>query len=105
MIHKEKEDKYVKCIKHFTLYFDDRIFYEFKRKLENCIWGFQGGTVVKNLLANAGDTVSFDPWVGKYPRSKKWQAVPIFLLGKFHGQRSQVGYSPWDGLDQTRLSD
>ena len=105
MIHKEKEDKYVKCINHFTLYFDDRIFYEFKRKLENCIWGFQGGTVVKNLLANTGDTVSFDPWVGKYPRSKKWQAVPIFLLGKFHGQRSQVGYSPWDGLDQTRLSD
>ena len=20
---------------------------------------------------------------------------PVFLLGEFHGQRSQVGYSPW----------
>ena len=21
--------------------------------------------------------------------------TPVFLLGEFHGQRSQVGYSPW----------
>ena len=27
--------------------------------------GFSGGSVVKNLLANAGDR--FDPWVGKIP--------------------------------------
>ena len=26
---------------------------------------------------------------------KKWQPTPIFLPGKFHGQRSVVGYSPW----------
>ena len=30
-----------------------------------------------------------DPW------SRKWQPAPVFLLGKFHGQRSLVGYSPW----------
>ena len=30
-----------------------------------------------------------DPW------SRKWQPKPVFSLGKFHGQRSLVGYSPW----------
>ena len=36
----------------------------------------------------------FDPWVGKIPRSRKWQPTPVFLPGEFHGQRSLVGYSP-----------
>ena len=27
---------------------------------------------------------------------KKWQPNPVLLLGKSHGWRSQVGYSPWD---------
>ena len=31
--------------------------------------GFPGGSVVKNLPANAGDT--FDPWVGKIPWRRK----------------------------------
>jgi len=35
----------------------------------------------------------FDPWVRKIPWSKKWEPTPIFLHGKFHGQRSLVGYS------------
>ena len=26
--------------------------------------------------------------------SRKWQPTPVFLPGKFHGQRSLVGYSP-----------
>ena len=26
---------------------------------------------------------------------RKWQPTPVFLPGKFHGQRSLVGYSPW----------
>ena len=37
----------------------------------------------------------FDPWVGKIPWSRKWQPTVIFLPGKFHRQRSLVGYSPW----------
>ena len=43
----------------------------------------------------------FYPWVGK--RKRKWQPTPVFLLGKFHGQRSLVGYNPWDQkeLDKT----
>ena len=37
----------------------------------------------------------FDPWVGKIPWRRAWQPTPVFLTGKFHGQRSLVGYSPW----------
>ena len=38
----------------------------------------------------------FDPRVRKIPWKKKRQPTPVFLPGKFHGQRSLVGYSPWD---------
>ena len=37
----------------------------------------------------------FDPWVKKIPWSRKWQPTTVFLPGRFHGQRSLVGYSPW----------
>ena len=37
----------------------------------------------------------FDPWVGKIPWRGKWKSSPVLLPGKFHGQRSQVDYSPW----------
>ena len=36
-----------------------------------------------------------DPWVGKIPW-RKWLPTPIFLPGKFYGQRRLVGYSLWD---------
>ena len=36
----------------------------------------------------------FDPWVRKIPWSRKCQPFPVFLPGKFHGQRSLAGYSP-----------
>ena len=29
------------------------------------------------------------------PCSRKWQPIPIFLPGRFHGQRSLAGCSPW----------
>ena len=35
------------------------------------------------------------PWIRKIPWRRKWQPSPVFLPGKFHGQRSLVGYSPW----------
>ena len=38
---------------------------------------------------------SFDPWVGKIPRRKKWHPTLVFLPGQSHVQRSLVGYSPW----------
>ena len=50
---------------------------------------FPGGTLIKSLPANAGDT-----WIGKIPWKRKWQPTPVFLPGKSHGQRSLEGYSP-----------
>ena len=38
----------------------------------------------------------FDPWIGKIPWRRKWQPTPVLLPGKFQGQRSLIGYSPWD---------
>ena len=32
-------------------------------------------------------------WAGKILWSRKWQLAPVFLLGKFHGQGSLLGYS------------
>ena len=32
--------------------------------------------------------------IQKIPWRRKWQLTPVFLPGKFHGQRSLVGYSP-----------
>ena len=38
----------------------------------------------------------FDPWVGKIPWRRIWLPSVVFLPGKFHGQRSLAGCSPWD---------
>ena len=46
----------------------------------------------------------FNPWVVKIPRRRQWQLIPVFLPGKYHGQRSLVGYSPWGHKSWTRLS-
>jgi len=48
-----------------------------------------GGTVGKDLPANAGDG-RFDPLVEKMPLRegngrRKWQHTLVFLPGKFHG--------------------
>ena len=55
------------------------------------LWGFTSGTVAKNLPASAG----FDRGVRENFWSRKWQTTPVFLPGKFHGQRL-MAYSPWD---------
>ena len=48
-------------------------------------------------------SLGFDPWVGKIPWRRKWQCAPVFLSGKFHGQKSLAGYSPrgWNESDMT----
>ena len=52
--------------------------------------------MVKNPPASVGDVRrGFDPQVGKIPWGREWLPTPVFLCGKFHGQRSLVGYSPW----------
>ena len=59
------------------------------------IQGFPDGLVVKNPPAVQKTQ---DMWVqslgGKIPWSRKWQSTAVFLLEKFHSQRSLVGYSP-----------
>ena len=52
--------------------------------------------MVKNMPTNAGDTgTQLYSLARKIPWRKKWQPTLIFLSGKFHGQRSLVGYSLW----------
>ena len=55
--------------------------------------GFPGGSVVKNLPANAGDMGSV-PESGRFPGEGNGNPLqPVFLPGKSCGQRSLVGYS------------
>ena len=83
------------------------------RMKETLIWhwvGFLGGAVVKNPPVNVGEIRDYrlSLCVRKILCStSKWQPTPIFLPGKFHGQRSLAFYSSWGHkeLDMTeRLS-
>ena len=47
---------------------------------------FPGGSVVKNQPAREPGLI---PELGRSPG-----CTPVFLPGQYHGQRSQVGYSP-----------
>ena len=58
------------------------------------VWGFLGGSVIKNPPTNKGDTGSI-PGSGRSPGEKKRQPTPVFLPGKSHGQRRLGGHSPW----------
>ena len=55
----------------------------------------QVAQLVKNPPANAGDARESGsvPGLGR-SWSRKWEPTPVFLPGKFHGQRSLAGYSP-----------
>ena len=33
----------------------------------------------------------------KMPWRREWQPTPVLLPGESHGQRTLVGYIPWDG--------
>ena len=54
-------------------------------------------TIFKTPPANAQDTRDMGsiPGSGRSPWSRKWLLIPMFLPGKFHGQRSLAGYCPW----------
>ena len=95
--------------------------WKIEKSLFYSIVTFPGGVVVKNLPANSGDEIEFDPLVWKIPSSKKYYLLSIFpsirvrnqphervrvnirkilsrqenLPRKFQGQRSLAGYSPW----------
>ena len=62
--------------------------------------------MIKNLPAIAGDLRDLGsiPGSGRSPGGGKWQPTPVFLPGKFHGQRSLLGYSPW-GLKELDMTE
>ena len=53
--------------------------------------------VVQNSPVNVGDSRDLDliPGSGR-SLEEEVETTPIFLHGKFHGQRRPEGYSPWD---------
>ena len=59
--------------------------------------------VVKNLPANVGDARDVDwiPELGQSP-GEGMAPTPVFLPGKFHGQRGLAGYSAWDHGESDR---
>ena len=61
------------------------------------IMGFPGGASGKEsaCYCRRHTRCGFDSWDGKIPWRRKWQPTPQLLPGKFHGQRSLEGYSPW----------
>ena len=65
---------------------------EKKQKME-CI---PGGTSCKQPSPQhrRHKRCSFDPWAWKILWKRAWQPTPVFLPGRFHGERSLAGYSP-----------
>jgi len=53
------------------------------------------GSNCKKSVCNAGNPVSI-PGSERPLWRRERQPTPVFLLGKSHGQKSLVGYSPWD---------
>ena len=57
------------------------------------IGGLPGDSDGKVSACNAGDPYLI-PGVGKIPWRREWQPTPVFLPGKFNGQRSLVDCNP-----------
>ena len=57
--------------------------------------GFPGSSDGKEFSCNAG-VLTLTPWLGRSPGERNGNPLQLLLPGKFHGQRSLVGYSPWD---------
>ena len=57
--------------------------------------------MVKNPPANAEDARDEGsiPGSGRSPDERNGNTRPVFSPGKFHGQRSLGGYSPWGRND------
>ena len=67
--------------------------------------GFPGGASVESANeCRRPKRYGLYPWVGKIPCSRKWHPTSVFLPGKFPGQRSLTGYSPWGCKSQKWLS-
>ena len=69
--------------------------------IKQCLEGFPGGSVVKNLPAMQ------ETWIQSLGQEDHWrraqQPTPAFLPGESHGQKNLLGYSPWGHKEWTRL--
>ena len=82
--------------------------------IENCLQiyilenvpGLPGGTAVKNLPANAGDTrdPSSIPGLGRFPWSRRWQLTPAILAWKIPWTEEPSGLQSMGLQSQTQLS-
>ena len=62
--------------------------------------GFPGVSAVKNFCAmHKMEKTQFLPMDWENPSEKEMATPSSILAGKSYGQRSLVGYSPWDGKD------
>ena len=61
--------------------------------------GFLIGSVLKNLPAM--QEMQVRSLGQKIPWRRAWHPTPVFLPGDSYGQRSLVGYSPWNCKSQT----
>ena len=68
--------------------------------------GFPGGSEIVSLQCRSCRRHRIDPWVWKISWRRAWQLILVFFPGESHGQRSLVGYSPWDhkGSDTTEVT-
>ena len=69
-------------------------FLAFWQRSSVVVWGLPRRHSSKEFTCQC-KRCSVDPWVRKIPWNRIWHPTPVFLPGKFHGQRSLVGYSPW----------
>ena len=65
-------------------------------------WGFPGGSDGKESAYNARD-LGLIPGSGRSPGEGNGNPFQ-YLPGKFHGQRSLEGYSPW-GHEESDITD
>ena len=86
-VSKDLKNKKIRCLRNWT---------KPSTPIENIpamkkLWTPQ---VMQWPPTNAG-RCGFGPRVRKISWRRKWHPTPVFLLGKFQGQRSLVSDSPW----------
>ena len=97
--HFKNLENYEKCYhlsyKGIHLLLNTKIYYVLNLYLLyiRYILGFPGGSVVNKPPAK--QEMRDQSQYQEDPLEGKWQPTPVFLTGKFHGQRSLVDYNPW----------
>ena len=85
------------CQCHFQWQLSDEVFCSIFLSMPDMGMGLTGGASGKEPACQCRrlQRCRFDPWMGKIPWRRQWQPTPVFLPGKFHGQRCLVDCSPW----------